>query len=265
MPSTGNGPPSVRPRERPIRPREMEILLATDGSRGAAVALELLAALPLGYRDRVTAITAAVDAGHVPAARATADTAAQQLLAAGIAARSVVGHGAPVDAIVERLISVPADLLVAGSRGLGVLGGTLLGSVSRALAEHAPAPLLVVREHSEVPRHVLVASDGSDEAERALEIVERLPLPRDARSSRWVLQDGPRAADRTLREAHARGADLLVLGFNAARRNHPVLLPGLIETLLAHAHCPVLIATPPLAPRVAQRPVVERVALCPVG
>lgn len=243
----------------------MEILFATDGSRTAAIALELLAALPLGHRERVTAISVAVDSAHVPAARASADSAAQRLLAAGIAARAAVGHGSPVDAIVERLVYAPADLLVAGSRGLGVVTGTLLGSVSRALAEHAPAPVLVVREHSEIPRHVLIASDGSEEAERALEIVERLPLPRDARSSRWLLQDGPRAADDTLREAHERGADLVVLGFAAARRAHPVLLPGLVETVLAHAHCSVLIATPPLAPRVDQRPVLERIVSCPAG
>ena len=243
----------------------MEILFATDGSRGAAIALELLSALPLAHRDRVTAISAAVDPAHDPSARAAVDAAAQRLLAAGISARPLVARGAPVQSIVERLLCVPADLLVVGSRGLGVVGGTLLGSVSRALAEHAPVPLLVVRERSDVPHHVFVASDGSDEAERALEIVGRLPLPRDARSSRWHLEDGPRAADRTLREAQARGADLLVLGFAPARRAHPPLLPGLIETVLGHAHSAVLIATRPLAPRLDQRPVVERVAICPAG
>ena len=237
----------------------MEILFATDGSRGAAIALELLSALPLAHRDRVTAISAAVEPAHEPAAHAAAEAAAQRLLAAGIAARPVVARGVPVPSIVERLMCAPADLLVVGSRGLGVVSGTLLGSVSRALAAHAPAPLLVVRERPDVPRHLLVASDGSEEAERALEIVERLPLPADARSSRWRLEDGPRAADDTIREAHARGADLLVLGFAAARRAHPPLLPGLIETVLAHAHCGVLIATPPLAPRADQRPVMERV------
>lgn len=243
----------------------MEILFATDGSRGAAIALELLSGLPLGHRDRVTAISAAVDPAHLPAARAAADAAAQRLLAAGIAARALVARGAPVPSIVERLVSAPADLLVAGSRGLGVVSGTLLGSVSRALAAHAPAPLLVVGERADVPRHILVASDGSDEAEQALEIVERIPLPQDARSSRWRLQDGPRSADQTVREAHARGADLLALGFAAARRAHPPLLPGLIETVLAHAHCAVLIATPPLAPRLDQRPVLERTVICPAG
>ena len=260
MPSTGSGRRSDPRPGRRTRRRDVEILLATDGSRGAGIALDLLSALPLGHRDRVTAISAAADQAHLPAARAAADAAAQRLLASGIAARPLVARGAPVPSIVERLLCAPADLLVVGSRGLGVVSGTLLGSVSCALAAHAPAPLLVVRERSDVPHHVLIASDGSDEAERALEIVERLPLPRDAGSSRWLLEEGPRAADRTLREAQARGADLLVLGFGAARRAHPVLLPGLVETILGHAHCAVLIATPPLAPRVAQRQIFETVA-----
>jgi nucleotide-binding universal stress UspA family protein len=53
----------------------------------------------------------------------------------------VIGHPA---GSLERL-AAPDDLLVVGSRGRGGFAGLLLGSTSTQLAQHAKAPVVVVR------------------------------------------------------------------------------------------------------------------------
>ncbi|MGE0219212.1 universal stress protein [Mycolicibacterium sp.] len=77
------------------------------------------------------------------------------------------------DGIVPEFIdaSKRADLLVLGSRGLGPVGGVVLGSVSRALLHHAQCPVVVVKE-GVVPTDgealpVLLGIDGSPASENA--------------------------------------------------------------------------------------------------
>jgi len=55
-----------------------------------------------------------------------------------------VEAGDPVAGLRRRAVRDEARLIVVGSRGRGALSGALLGSVSRALAASAPAPVLVV-------------------------------------------------------------------------------------------------------------------------
>jgi nucleotide-binding universal stress UspA family protein len=49
----------------------------------------------------------------------------------------------PVDALTNA--SARADLVVVGSRGMGLIGSALLGSVSRGVLHHAHCPVAVVR------------------------------------------------------------------------------------------------------------------------
>ena len=57
--------------------------------------------------------------------------------------------GAPAEVLVEQ--AQGAALLIVGSRGHGVVASLLLGSVSTALAHHAPCPLTIVRPHTTPP------------------------------------------------------------------------------------------------------------------
>ncbi|MEO5336532.1 MAG: universal stress protein [Magnetospirillum sp. WYHS-4] len=67
-------------------------------------------------------------------------------LAEGMAeVRTIAGHGDAVESIIEIAASERPDLLVFGSRGLGVMRGLLLGSVSLQLSQLAPCPCLIVR------------------------------------------------------------------------------------------------------------------------
>lgn len=66
--------------------------------------------------------------------------------AKGLAAvRTIAGHGDAVETLLEIAAAEQADLLVFGSRGLGVMKGLLLGSVSLQLSQLAPCSCLVVR------------------------------------------------------------------------------------------------------------------------
>ena len=53
--------------------------------------------------------------------------------------------GSPAVVILDFLEEHDVDLVVMGSRGLGVMKGVLLGSVSQYVVEQAKCPVLVVK------------------------------------------------------------------------------------------------------------------------
>ncbi|MET7401263.1 universal stress protein [Dactylosporangium sp. NPDC005572] len=62
-----------------------------------------------------------------------------------------------------------ASLLVLGDRGLGGLGGLLLGSVAVYVSSHVDTPMLVVRGQERRPGPVVLGMDGSHAAAAAVE------------------------------------------------------------------------------------------------
>jgi len=189
----------------------MRVLLATDGSKDARAAAAYLSGLPLPPTATVRIIVAATlprfaldnppirefKRSVLEQARGLADEARATLARLDLAVETDVVVGDPRAEIVRMADEWPADLIVLGARGLGRIKRLLLGSVSLAVARHAPCPVLVVKGRPRKLASVLVAMDGSDDSLQAvrflqsfallrrtkvrlLSVVERLPYPTTA-------------------------------------------------------------------------------------
>jgi nucleotide-binding universal stress UspA family protein len=80
-------------------------------------------------------------------APATVNSAASEIRAAQpqLHVMTSILEGSPKRVIVEEAQEWPADLIVLGSHGFGVASRFLLGSVSQAVALHAPCSVEIVR------------------------------------------------------------------------------------------------------------------------
>jgi nucleotide-binding universal stress UspA family protein len=281
----------------------MRFLFATDGSRGADIALDLLRALPLAGADHVTVLTVptysfvgttVLDRGQAAdllvdrgdrSAYTIAARAVERLSAHGVSAAADVRAGPVTEAIEVAALENAADLIVIGSRGLGAFAGSILGSVARALARHAPVPILMVRECRSAPRRIVVAVDGSDDARAAIALLAHLPLPTDAaitlvhvleedgineRRAEMVLAQAARTlamhaidhavierghvAEQILVRAAGAKTDLIVLGSRGQTKAAGLLQGSVADQVLSQAHCAVLIAKAALKPSVVAEP-----------
>lgn len=68
----------------------------------------------------------------------------------GIKAKRKVVGGIPTSAILEYADENKADMIIVGSRGLSMVKGALLGSVSQHLVEYASCPVMVVKENNKM-------------------------------------------------------------------------------------------------------------------
>ena len=147
----------------------MKILLATDGTKYAEAAAQMLANLNLTAGDEVKVISIvdaqvplAIDVygGYLPDTteleKATKDNAEKvvegtskkvnaMLAGTNVAVTSDVLYGTAESRIIETAEEMHADLIVIGSHGYKAWERMLLGSVSNSVVHHAPCSVLVVR------------------------------------------------------------------------------------------------------------------------
>jgi nucleotide-binding universal stress UspA family protein len=168
------------------------VLVATDGSSQARAAVVTAVQFPWPRASQAHAVIASGGwigsqaAGDWPAPVWTAVQASLERVrrsALRALARRWPGAAAtivpepPVSAILTAARRLRADVVVVGSRGHGVLGRLVLGSVSRGVVRRATCPVLVVKGRARAVRHVLVGVDGSANARRAVELLARLAPP----------------------------------------------------------------------------------------
>ena len=140
----------------------LRVLVATDGSSDADLALETLIRIADPQKVEVEVLSVAESVGPggegrdggdqdggEGRARGVMEASGNRLSSLGFKVETQTSSGRPVRAILER--SRDADLVVVGSRGLGGAGRLGLGSVSDQVARLAPAGLICRRPREEEP------------------------------------------------------------------------------------------------------------------
>ena len=190
----------------------MRVLVGVDGSSPSRTAIELVAGIawpPETVVHLVVALdrpAASVGRRHTPRTDAQAHALIDEVVPAlrgRYAIARLVSRGGAADVLLSAASDLPADLVVVGSRGLGVAASALLGSVSATLVDQSPCPVLVARRPA--VSTILLATDGSRSSEHIpavlaawnvftdvpVEVLSVAPPPVDSAfqgSAAWVLQ-----------------------------------------------------------------------------
>lgn len=169
----------------------MRILIAYDGSAGAAQAVALAEAmdLPAGSVVRVVSVVEPATLPLWSTGSATPGLQERDALAQVVAEQAaVVGRlsapdrtvdavllrDRPASGLVDQAREFSADLVIVGSRGHGPIASLLLGSVSAEVVDHAPCPVIVARRS--ILERAVFATDGSTTAAAAEDVLARWPI-----------------------------------------------------------------------------------------
>jgi len=97
--------------------------------------------------------------------------------------KTSIEEGNTAQTIIDIASEEKMDFIIMGTRGSKGLQGLLLGSTARAVAHKASVPVLVIRKNlwdKKGSLRVLIATDGSEYAQNAIESFKKLPVSPDS-------------------------------------------------------------------------------------
>ncbi len=176
------------------RYRRMRVLIAYEGSPGAAEAVTLVQAIPWPTESRIRIVTAVEPTlvaisgpgtGGAPLTdelNATITANANEMIRdvvellehSGSSVDGQVVRGRAASVIIDAARDFQPDLVIMGSRGHGAIASLLLGSVSSEVVDNAHCPVLVARRPT--LHDILFATDGSASAQAAEAVLARWPI-----------------------------------------------------------------------------------------
>ena len=135
-----------------------KILVPVDGSDSSERALERASELAAALKAKLIflyvanvnqlAVNSCLSAELLEAVNKAGDiilTHAEEKTPQGVETERILETGSPAPTIVDVAEDSEADLIVMGSRGLGLVKGVLLGSVSQYVMENAKCAVMVVK------------------------------------------------------------------------------------------------------------------------
>jgi nucleotide-binding universal stress UspA family protein len=172
-----------------MEPAFHSILCAIDGSPESQEAVRQAMTIAAGASLSFLAVPEYAGMSVEGAQQVLAD-AVELAKSKGLEATSEVGE---VDGISKALQEHGSrhDLLVVGSHGQSRREGVVWGSTASLAAHTSPVPVLIARrppDGESFPRRILVASDGSADSSRAVELAGR--LARRHAADTWLVHAG---------------------------------------------------------------------------
>ena len=135
-----------------------KILVPVDGSESSERALKKAVELAAALKAKLSflyvanvnqlAVNSCLSAELLEAVNKAGDVVlnhAEESVPEGVEYERLLETGAPASAIIDVAEDSDVDLIVMGSRGLGLVKGVLLGSVSQYVVENAKCAVMVVK------------------------------------------------------------------------------------------------------------------------